>query len=465
MTDHGRRRFLTCAGLTVALGGGIATATEDSEGTLTGGSTTAGGTNGWSMVHGDAGNTGSVSKAVGPKPPLTIPWTYGRAGSFAVVGKTVYLTTDDGRVHAIDATEGSRKWKWNISLGNFGSVVGSPAVTTDTVYICGDQSGPTLTALDAASGDVRWKKADLGYASNQAPIVANGSVFLVVDKVLYALDADTGEKQWQFRPKPVTIDGQEHSDLLVRRPVAVADDTVFAMSNKRLFARDAETGDERWTDSFAENWATNGFSGIPIAADGLVAATKADSVVLFKTKTGEKRATLPTRSIDAMTSARAYAVGNADSDSGERAVVTGYARESGENVWQSTAELTWVGKPIADDGSVYAPVEKPSGKTGVIAFDTGNGSPKWSFTTDARPDQLSIVDGTLYARVDGTLLAVRGKNAGKIEQESNQLNQSNQSNQSNAESTPGFTPAIGIASGAIALEWLRRRTNSDERTD
>ncbi|WP_254523362.1 PQQ-binding-like beta-propeller repeat protein [Natrinema caseinilyticum] len=456
MTDYGRRRFLTYAGLTVAWGGGIATATDVSEGAVSVGSTMAGGADGWSMRHGNAGNTGSVPKAAGPEQSVTIAWTYESEGSFAVVDETVYLVAADGRVHAIDATDGSPEWKQKISSGDSERAVGSPAVTADTVYVCGDRASPTLTALDAASGDVRWQKSDLGYETNQAPIVANGSVFLVVDKVLRALDADTGEKQWDFKPNPVTVDGDEYSGVLGRRPVAVVDETVFAVSNKRLFARNAETGDERWTDSFAENWATNGFSGLPIADGGVVAATKADTVVLFDTKTGEKRGELSTRSADAMTTARVYAVGNAGSDSGGQAVITGYDRETGESVWQSSEQFASVGRPIADDGSVYAPVEKPSGKTGLIAFDDADGSTKWSVTTDAHPKRIAVADGALYANVDGTLLAIRGENADETEKESNE---------SNAESNPGFTPGISIASGALALEWLRRRRKSDERTD
>ncbi|QLG47450.1 PQQ-binding-like beta-propeller repeat protein [Natrinema halophilum] len=459
MTDYGRRRFLMNAGLTVACGGMAATAGAGAVSNATVGGSSASGAAQWSSEHGNAANTGYAPSTVGPKPPVTVTWEYDHGGSIAVVDDTVYLTADDGRVHALDAADGSVEWTSEISSEKSVTAAGSPAVASDTVYVSGDRNSPAVTALDAANGDVRWKKTDLGYATNLSPVVAGGSVFIIVDKILYALDADTGKKLWRFEPNLVSFDGREYGDMLVRRPVAVADGAVFAVSNKRLFARDIETGDDRWTDMLQENWATEGFSGRPIADDDAVVAIRGGTPTVFDTETGEKRLTLPGHSLDVLTQDRVYATGEAKSgDGSSSAVITGYDRKTSDDVWHSSPEMQSVGTPIVDDGSVYAPVEKPSGETGVFAFDTDTGSRKWSVTTDARPSRIAVADETLYASTETTLSAIRSEDAGKTADESNE-------DQGKGQSIPGFTSGVAIASGVLALEGLRRRSASGEEAD
>jgi len=205
--------------------------------------------------------------------------------------------------------------------------MGPPAVAYDTVYVTSRGDEPNLTALDVATGDLRWQESGLGSETNLSPTVAGGLVFLVADKVLYALDAHGGERRWQFEPGTVTTDdGQERGDYLQRDSVAVAGGTVFALSNKRLIALDAETGDERWTDG-VDDWASSTFSGRPIAADGVAAAVKAGVVTIYDAETGTERSTVPTHSLDVLTDDRVYAV--TDAEDGDRKTVTGYDSETG----------------------------------------------------------------------------------------------------------------------------------------
>ncbi|WP_175480093.1 outer membrane protein assembly factor BamB family protein [Natrinema salaciae] len=400
------------------------------------------------------GNTASVPMASGPAPPVTVAWEYEHGGRFAVVDGTVYLVAADGRIHALDAIDGSPEWTSGIGSDGEATASGSPAVANDTVYVNGDRMSPSLTALDAATGDIRWQKTDLGYETNLSPTVASGLVFSIVDTVLYALDADSGEKQWEFEPEPVTFDGREFGDRLSRRPVAVADSAVFAVANKQLFARDVETGDERWTNVLQDDWATEVFSGSPLATDGVVAAVKADTATFFDAATGEELSTLPTYSLDVLTDARAYAVAETDSDDGTVRLV-GYDRETGDSAWESAERAASFGAPVVDDGSVYATVEKSSGESGVVAFDNVDGSREWSVATDGQPSRIAVADETLYASADGTLLAIRSEDA-------TMSDEADADNEDEPEGTPGFTVGVGIASGALSLEWLRRRTAADE---
>jgi|GEM_PF-498863 outer membrane protein assembly factor BamB len=499
MSEHERRTVLRYAGLTLAAGMGAATGTvaaqeTDADGsagdeTADGESTTdepvtADGSRGWSSIRGDAGNTGFVPGSIGPKPPVSVAWEDDHGGTFAVVDGTVYLVADDGQVRAIDAVDGSLEWESEITAASREEPVramGPPAVAYDTVYVTSRGDEPNLTALDVATGDLRWQESGLGSETNLSPTVAGGLVFLVADKVLYALDAHGGERRWQFEPGTVTTDdGQERGDYLQRDSVAVAGGTVFALSNKRLIALDAETGDERWTDG-VDDWASSTFSGRPIAADGVAAAVKAGVVTIYDAETGTERSTVPTHSLDVLTDDRVYAV--TDAEDGDRKTVTGYDSETGDRVWQPSDGDGSVASAVVDDDSVYVGLEE----SGVAAFDRTDGRGEWRVDTGTEPRQIAVVGDTVYVGGD-SLFAIRTDGEDRVDGggdgDENSSDDGNESTDAGNESidgseneaaddtdtessddadeTPGFTAGTSIAGGALALEWLRRRIGDDE---
>ncbi|MFC6768865.1 PQQ-binding-like beta-propeller repeat protein [Natrinema soli] len=500
MSEHERRNVLRYAGLTLAAGVGAATGTVAAQETVTdesadGESTTdesvtADGSSGWPSIRGDAGNTGFAPGSTGPKSPVGVAWEYDHGGTFAVGDGTVYLVADDGQVRAIDAVDGSLQWETEITVASREEPVeamGPPAVAHDTVYVTSKGDEPNLTALDVASGDVRWQESDLGSETNLSPTVADELVFLLADKVLYALDAHDGERRWQFEPGTVTTDdGRERGDYLQRDSVAVAGGTVFALSNKRLIALDAETGDERWTDG-VEDWASNTFSGRPIAADGVVAAAKADVVTIYDAETGAERSTIPTHSLDVLTDDRVYAV--TDAETGDRKTVTGYDSETGDRVWQPSDGNGSYASAVVDDDSVYVGLEE----SGVAAFARADGSGKWRVDTGTEPQQVAVVGETVYVGGDA-LFAIRteGEEQGDVGDDGEDESASDDGNESagagnestndtgnestagsenestndtgneSSDETPGFTAGTSIAGGVLALEWLRRRTGDDE---
>lgn len=456
MSDYERRAVLKYAGLAVAAGAvtttGAVTADESADSEDADG---AGEPEGWSSVRGDAGNTGYVPATSGPESPSTAAWEYDHGGSFVVVDETVYLIDDGGAVHAIDAAEGSPEWKTEITTEDRETTVeavGPPAVANDTLYVFTKGSTPDLTALDTTNGDVRWQERDLGNETNQSPIVADELVFVVADKILYALDASTGEKRWVFDPEPATFDDREYGDPLRRTPVAVADDAVFVVSNKRLFALDVETGDEKWTDA-VESWASDTFSGHPVAADGVVAIVKSSSVVILDAETGDRLSTISTNSLAALSDTRVYAVvEDDDADADEQASVIGYDTETGDSVWETAERATSYGSVVVDAATVYAAVEGADGETGVSAFDHEGGDHRWSVDTDAKPQQIAVVGETVYASGD-TLVAIRSETDTEDEATA----------EDDTDGTAGFTTGAAVAGGALSLEWLRRRAASEER--
>ncbi len=458
MSEQTRRDVLRYAGLSVAIGMGATTVTADDE------PTTAGDSGGWSSIRGDAGNTGFAPNATGPASPVAVAWEYDHGGSFAVVDGTVYLAADDGRVHAIDATDGSLEWETAITTADRAKrveVMGPPAVAHDTVYVTTRGRDPDLTALDAATGDRRWQASDLGYETNRAPVVANDLVFVVADKVLYALDAHDGERRWHFEPEPMPVgDGRTRGDAFQRESVAVADGTVFAVSNNRLFALDAETGAERWRDG-VDDWRSNTFSSHPVAAGGVVAVVKSDAVTIYDAETGTERSTVPSHSLAVLGDDRVYAVTDQE---GDRTIVTGYDPKAGNRVWQPSDRADSPASTAVGGRSVYVGLES----SGVAAFGRTDGNREWHVDVDATPRQLAVVGDTVYAGGDA-LFAIRtegeregdsghGDDEGASAGDENETTSDVESRSTDgADDTPGFTAGASVAGGALVLEWLRRR--------
>ncbi|WP_254763764.1 PQQ-binding-like beta-propeller repeat protein [Natrinema marinum] len=450
MSRYARRNLLRAAGLTVAIGTGAVTGSGAAAERTAAEAATTNGTGGWSSTRGDPGNTGFNPDATGPASPVATAWSHDHAGRFAVADGTVYLATDDGPVHAIDATDGTLAWETEITTADDGEAVeatGSPAVAHETVYVTAREPDPDLVAFDAATGDLRWRANDLGYETNQAPVVANELVFVVADQILYALDANSGERRWEFDPEPMPTDGGgTRGDPLQREPVAVANGTVFAVSNNRLFARAVDTGAERWTDT-VDDWRSSTFSGRPIAADGVVAVLKNDTVTIYDADTGARRSTVPDSSLDILADDRVYAV--TESGDADRSTVIGY-EPTGAPVWQPSDDLEPIASAVAGSKAVYAGLEEAGGAAGVVALDRTDGSREWRVDTDATPRQLAVVDDTVYASGD-SLVAIRTEGDDRGDDGSS----------GDSETTPGFTAGTGVASGALLLEWLRRRTATD----
>ncbi|MGN9911808.1 outer membrane protein assembly factor BamB family protein [Phytohabitans sp. LJ34] len=160
-------------------------------------------------------------------------WTYGADDPIATAptasGDTVYATTEDGKVHAIDAARGDQRW-----VGRAGrDALSAPAVAGGLVHV--GSAGRRLYALDAATGRERWSyTTTAGVAA--APLVTGDTVYFgASDGVVCALYVDDRSVRWRF-----TVDGG--------RPVPVLADGVLYVTSQadRIHSLDAATGDERW---------------------------------------------------------------------------------------------------------------------------------------------------------------------------------------------------------------------------
>jgi outer membrane protein assembly factor BamB len=203
-------------------------------------------------------------------------WTF-QAGnevksSPVIVGDTVLIGSYDGHLYAVDAATGRQRWK----VLTQGQVHATPAVRNGVAYIAGCDAifrairvsdgremfqipsgaytgaSPVLDgdrayfgtfnqevlALDLAKRRILWRYSDperqFPYYSSAA--VADGKVIVGGrDKMVHALDANTGKEAWRFTTR-ARVDSS---------PVIAAGRVYIGSSDNRLYVLDLASGKNR----------------------------------------------------------------------------------------------------------------------------------------------------------------------------------------------------------------------------
>lgn len=149
-----------------------------------------------------------------------------------ISGSHVYVTTFDGRIHGLQADTGKLSpWTFEAESG----FVSSPALYQE-ILVAGS-AGRQLYAVRLGEQEALWKLegGDWFWAK---PLVNQGRVYAsCLDGNLYAVDARTGESLWS-RP----FDAGER---LATSPVLVNDSLVIATEPGNVFIVDAQTGKGR----------------------------------------------------------------------------------------------------------------------------------------------------------------------------------------------------------------------------
>lgn len=118
-----------------------------------------------------------------------------------VDGGQVYTLSRDGRLFCLDAQSGAVKWEKNITT-DLGATpprwgLAGSAVTVDNMLLV--NAAEHGIALDKNTGQILWKSAP-GISGYSTPVLAriNGKplVLLFGEKALYALDLQSGRKEW-----------------------------------------------------------------------------------------------------------------------------------------------------------------------------------------------------------------------------------------------------------------------------
>ena len=236
----------------------------------------------------DDGNVYAVDAASGRQ-----IWMHATGGPVAatpaVVNGVLYVGSGDGKFYALDARTGATKWKFSTGgerhfeargvhgqqpktqtiPDDFDLFASSPAVAGGAVYF-GSGDG-NVYALDAASGEVRWK-FPTGDVVHAAPALVDGVLYIGSwDSWFYALDAATGKQKWRFHGGE---DPLIHNQVGFQSSAAVANGIVYVgCRDSNLYALDAATGAEKWRVNNAGSWVV----ASPAVASGKVYFATSDS--------------------------------------------------------------------------------------------------------------------------------------------------------------------------------------------
>jgi len=177
------------------------------------------------------------------------------AGPAAVLDGVVYVDGDPD-TWALDAKTGQERWHFKKSRYTYASL---PAVADGTVFL---SNIDFLYAIDAAKGEEIWH-APSGNDSVPPAAVANGLAYFAEARacdLLSALDTATGAVRWTVQTGDCTL-GQP----------ALVDDVLYA-SGRSLYALKAETGEQLWQLDLDTQEQGDG-SILPTPAGGVIYAS------------------------------------------------------------------------------------------------------------------------------------------------------------------------------------------------
>ena len=235
--------------------------------------------------------------------------------------------------------------------------------------------GPDIFALDTDTGNWRWHFRPDPNSDVEQLTVANEVVYAGVANKVYAIDAKTGSELWQFR--------SHRGGTFFSSPVVI-NGVVFANAQKDLYAINAANGGEIWN---VEDVANGYYS--PDVVDGSIYTGDIDNnIYVIDAATGKgKKIFVADEDITS-----AMAVSHGTLYFGSSRSLNAVDIESGAKRWTFRAG-TRVYTPVIYDGVVYA----GSMDSNVYALNSDTGSVKWSFGTgDYKEFNLVVVDGVVY---------------------------------------------------------------------
>ena len=280
-----------------------------------------------------------TSRIGGPHPPV-------------VSGDRVYTGSGEGRVYALNASNGEPVWSYEAD-GRYAFVT-SPAVGDGVLYFGArtfDSYRFDLLAVNELStGPQKWSY-EIDWGLDFLPQADGGVVYFVESERLKALDASTAELLWETGT---------HYTKQVHNPPAISGNIVYATSGGdgiyRLDAYQARSGEKLW------NYVAGGEVFTPVADEDVVYFGAADD--------------------------HFYAVD-----------------DTGEILWKFDAGDWVVSRPAVSEGVVYF----GSSNALLFALDATSGEVLWTYKLkDSVRTSPAASDGVVYIGTRNYLYALRG---------------------------------------------------------
>jgi outer membrane protein assembly factor BamB len=157
----------------------------------------------------------------------------------AVSNGVLYFGADDRKFYAVDAKDGTLKWKNDTSLGGYTA----SAVVVDNIVYAIPKDG-TFYAFEASSGKLIWLNL-FGKIVESSPAIGEGIIAFGTDGGdIIALDASTGKQKW----------GYDTGIIDIKSSPVIADGAIFIGSNDgSVYAIYTANGTLKWKYSTSDN--------------------------------------------------------------------------------------------------------------------------------------------------------------------------------------------------------------------
>ncbi|MEA2467119.1 MAG: hypothetical protein QOJ57_1245 [Thermoleophilaceae bacterium] len=132
------------------------------------------------------------------KPPFRKLWRFAQGHGLiefqpVLANRVLYYVNNGGTAFAVDAKNGTRRWKRKVASLN----ASSPAWANDRIFIATLKPG-SIIALNGKTGKKIWRKS-LPSRAESSPIVVNGIVYFGSENgTVYAYRAKDGAKVWTY---------------------------------------------------------------------------------------------------------------------------------------------------------------------------------------------------------------------------------------------------------------------------
>jgi outer membrane protein assembly factor BamB/tRNA A-37 threonylcarbamoyl transferase component Bud32 len=188
-----------------------------------------------------------------------VAWTYYTEGpvrsSPTVAEGHVFIGSDDNALHAVNAQYGRRAWRTEVD----GPVRSTPLALGDRIYF-GCESGDCY-AVDLR-GEIKWK-FHAKRAITSSPCEANGLLYFgSVDKLMYAIDIQSGWAIWRYRT----------GHAIISSPSVAQGIIVFGSADGRIYGLDARSSKLKWQYDTEDQ-----VTGSPLIHQGLVFCGSVDT--------------------------------------------------------------------------------------------------------------------------------------------------------------------------------------------
>ena len=346
----------------------------------------------WPSARGNPMGTGATESKLPDAPALLWQVDIEGLGFDAgpiIADGTVYAADADGRVVALQLSDGQERWRFKVDSG----FLAAPAYSQGTLFV-GDYDG-VLRAIDAASGKEKWK-FDSEMEIDAGPNFFKESV-LFTSRVgtLYALNRADGELLWKY----------ETDDQLQCVASLAGDRTFLGGCDAHLHVVNVETGKavRKPLPLDAPTGSTPSVSG-----DLVIVPTYAGEVFAFESPSNRLRWRFKDSKLAReFKNSAAVAQGLVILSSRNKRVFALDAR-TGKVVWQTTLRKRADASPIvAGDRVVVAAAD---GR--ILLLDLKTGKETWTFEAKgAFLASAAVADGRLVVASDRGTIYCLGEDA------------------------------------------------------